>query len=62
MTPAGQQTPPIEGGRERDPLARPSGPTLLALATGPQDASLLPYRLPADSSLASAMAGRNVEA
>lgn len=25
MTPTGQQTPPIEGGRERDPLARPSG-------------------------------------
>lgn len=27
MTPAGQQTPPIEG-RERDPLARPFGETL----------------------------------
>ncbi|KAK1250009.1 hypothetical protein MKX08_010012 [Trichoderma sp. CBMAI-0020] len=63
MTPAGQQTPPIEGGRERDPLARlwTNAPGSRYWSPGFQDASLLPYRLPADSRLASAMAGCNVK-
>lgn len=51
MTPAGQPTPPIEAGRERDPFATDSPAS--RHWPGPKDASLLPYLLLADLRLAS---------